>query len=274
MQATDGKGLEARHPTGMENGTPAPGAGATDLALLSELARVAGWDWDVPNDELTWSRGLYELFGVDPETFEPTYERFIELVHPEDRGSVEAAIGRNLESGGSSYRIVHRIVRPDGGERLALCRARTFRDGAGRAVRMVGATLDLSDLQEVASEMRARLDHVVAAEELAGIGSFEWVVETDRTTWSQGLYRVFGLRPDEFVGTATAYFELIHPEDRDRQRSAIEQLLRDGDKRVDEYRIVRRDGEVRRVRSHISVERDGDGAPERVLGVCRDVTDE
>ena len=66
---------------------------------------------------------------------------------------------------------------------------------------MVGATLDLSDLQEVAEEVRASHEQLRSAEELAGVGSFEYDASADRVTWSEGMYRLFGLRTGDFDGT-------------------------------------------------------------------------
>ncbi|MFB6155064.1 MAG: PAS domain S-box protein, partial [Haloferacaceae archaeon] len=82
-----------------------------------ELASVGSWERDVETRALTWSDETYRIFGYDPETFEVTYEAFFDAIHPDDRTEVREAIERALD-GGETYDVEHRIVRPDGEERV------------------------------------------------------------------------------------------------------------------------------------------------------------
>ena len=112
-----------------------------------------------------------------------------------------------------------------------------------------------------------------AAEELTGVGSFEWDIVRDSVTWSDNLYRIFGHRPGDFEGTFEAYLEAVHPDDRAERRQVLEQLLESGEAVRSRHRIVRPTGEVRMLDSHVRVIRDGEGRPMRLIGACRDVTD-
>jgi PAS domain S-box-containing protein len=176
--------------------------------------------------------------------------------------------------GTEPYAVAHRIVWPDGNERLVICRGQVFRDDEGKPKRMVGATVDLSEYRGVADGMRARHEQLLAAESVGGIGSFEWEVVDDRVTWSDGLYRIFGLRPGEFAGTYEAYLELVHPEDRGDRKSHVDALAAAGDELEAQHRIMRPSGEVRVLNSKLKALRDEKGRLVTVIGVCRDVTDE
>lgn len=88
------------------------------------------------------------------------------------------------------------------------------------------------------------------------------------------MYRLFGLREDEFDNTLHGYLRRVHPDDRATNLGDVQRLLAEGDSFGSQYRIRRGDGAVRWVSSRVSVERDSNGAARRLLGVCRDITDE
>lgn len=243
------------------------------LAAAQAVARVASWEWHIPANEVVWSPEFYEMLGMNPDRVEPTVEGFLSLIHPDDRSAAEVALSRALD-GTDSYAVAHRLIRADGGERMMICRGQVQRDLDGSPLRMVGASLDLTDYMGVAMELRVKHDQLLAGEELAGVGSFHWEVASDTVRWTNGMYRLFGLRRDDFDGTFDGYLQRVHPDDRAARRADLEQLMRDGDDLVADHRIRRGDGAVRWLHSRTSVERDSSGRPVRMRGTCRDITDE
>jgi len=108
---------------------------------------------------------------------------------------------------------------------------------------------------------------------LANIGHWEWKVVSDRLTWSDETYRIFG-QPQ--VGRKFGQAELdklVHPDDRQRRRKALEDALRGRHPYDVEYRILRPDGEVRYIRVRDDVEYDKSGRPCRMFGVVWDITE-
>ncbi|NIP83890.1 MAG: PAS domain S-box protein, partial [Gemmatimonadetes bacterium] len=85
------------------------------LAEAQQLAHLGSWEWDVAEGRITWSDELFRIFGIEPgEAI--TYDRYLALLHPDDRDAVTQKIEAVLESGGS-FVHEHRILRPDGEER-------------------------------------------------------------------------------------------------------------------------------------------------------------
>ncbi len=112
------------------------------------------------------------------------------------------------------------------------------------------------------------------AQRLADLGSFIWDIQANRLTWSDHLFLIYGRRREDFSGTPENFFEYIHPEDRAAVRANIEKILASGGTSFKgEERIVRPNGDVRHLLTIGEVVRDENGAPLRVIGVCRDVTD-
>ena len=97
-------------------------------------------------------------------------------------------------------------------------------------------------------------------------------MRADRVSWSDELYRIYGLDPDSFAATFATFIERIHPEDRERRG-----VDRAGDRRPApfrlEERVVRPSGEIRHLSTWGEVFCDDDGAPIRLVGICHDVTE-
>ena len=112
------------------------------------------------------------------------------------------------------------------------------------------------------------------SQEISHIGSWDLDLVADRLTWSDEVYRLFGLRPQEFDATYEAFLNFVHPDDRAAVDAAYSGSLREGrDTYEIEHRVVRRgDGEVRSVHEKCEHIRDASGRIVRSLGMVKDIT--
>jgi PAS domain S-box-containing protein len=121
------------------------------------------------------------------------------------------------------------------------------------------------------ADRRALLE---AGEELASVGSWEWTPSRGKLLWSDNVYRILGLRLGEVTPDPQIITGLTHPDDRDRVRKEQQLAAASGELRPVTYRIVRPDGEVRHLRTSLTVaERGADGEPYRLVGFVQDLTD-
>ena len=113
------------------------------------------------------------------------------------------------------------------------------------------------------------------AQEMAHLGSWELDLASNRLSWSDEVYRIFGLRPQEFGATYDAFLEAIHPEDRAAVDAAYSGSLREGKDTYEiEHRVVRRSsGEVRIVHERCEHLRDDSGRIVKSIGMVHDVTE-
>jgi PAS domain S-box-containing protein len=136
----------------------------------------------------------------------------------------------------------------------------------------------VSELDRRVQERTAALqasEHVLATAQAFGhVGS--WVAEVEpgnQLIWSPETCRIFGFAPGEFDGKSDSFFQLVHPEDRDRvRREGRDASARGGPSEV-EYRILRRDGQTRWLHQRADMERDTAGRPLRKVGVVQDITE-
>lgn len=140
---------------------------ADALARLDEaqsIGRIGSWEWDVGTGRLEWSAELFRLYGEAPDSFVPTYEAFMERVHPEDREQLSAAVQQSTESG-EPYVLTHRIVRRDGAVRILQARGRAVHGLDGEIVRLAGTGQDVTEQVETATALR-HIEARVEAQEM------------------------------------------------------------------------------------------------------------
>jgi PAS domain S-box-containing protein len=118
------------------------------LAHAQELTHIGSWEWDIPTNRVAWSDELFRIHGFEPRPTRIDYGFFLERVHPDDRDRIDAQIRAAYESR-SPFGFEHRIVLPDGRERLIQAHGRVEVDESGAPVRMLGTGQDITHRHEV-----------------------------------------------------------------------------------------------------------------------------
>jgi PAS domain S-box-containing protein len=131
----------------------------------------------------------------------------------------------------------------------------------------------LASLQQVEESLRKNEALLAQAQQIAHVGSWEWDIGRDVVTWSDELYRIFDLRPEEFNGTYETYLSLLHPEDRARAKTIIERSYQEHLPFAFDHRVVHQDGTVRWVHGQGAVIVDEAGQAIRMLGTAHDITE-
>ena len=120
-----------------------------------QLANMGDYDWHIASDTNTWSDQLFRIYGHEPQSFAPSYDEFLSMVHPEDRERI-AALHQNAYATGEPYEMIERIVRPDGEVRFLSSNGEVILDDDSIPVRMRGTCIDVTD-KVLADRERARI---------------------------------------------------------------------------------------------------------------------
>ena len=187
------------------------------LAEAQRIARIGSWEWDLEHDRITSSAELGELFGLGPEEFPSAYAGFLELVHPDDRETVDTAVRAALhDAEGFDF-----TARVRSREEWVWTRGRgvSVRDATGRVVSMSGTHQDISEAKQAEGALQDQvtqnmlLQAVAAAanearslEDLLGQGQLLVLLHDD---WERA--RAY-LPTDDAQGVVPIY---IHDEDRE-----------------------------------------------------------
>jgi len=118
------------------------------LAEAQAIAHIGSWEWDSITDEITGSDEFKRIFGLNLST----YDSFLELVHPDDRETVNKAVQETLARQ-APYDVHYRIVRTDGITRIIHAQGVAITDGAGKTVRMIGTVQDVTERKRRESEI-------------------------------------------------------------------------------------------------------------------------
>ena len=156
---------------------------ASRFAEAQALAHIGSWEWDIRRDSITWSDELYRIFGLERGT-ELHYDTYLDLVHADDREFARERVAAALEDG-KPFAFEHRLVRPDGQERILMGRGRVVREG-GEAVRMLGTGQDITEQRQV-ERLREDILSAVSHElrtPLTSVLGFALTLEKHRDTLS------------------------------------------------------------------------------------------
>ena len=164
------------------------------LNEVEAISQLGSWSWDIETDVVSWSDELYRIYGLAPQSMPMSYGTFLEMVHPDDRAALEAAVQRcYLE--GEPYVENHRVVLPDGRLRWHQGRGRVVMSD-GRPVRMFGTGQDTTDRVLGEQALRQSLEEArrLAAENAALRAELEVQLEEVRASRSRIVQAAYEAR--------------------------------------------------------------------------------
>ncbi len=167
------------------------------LANAQRIARLGTWDWDIRNNHLRGSKQTYQILGIEPEAFQPTWEGFLAYVHPDDMDNVVQVVDRALREG-KSFNTEYRIIRADGIPCVVHGQNEVTVE-AGQVITVTGTLQDITERR--AAEERIR--HLAYYDSLTGLPNREYFKEhleraLDRCARNEGLVVILFLDLDDF----------------------------------------------------------------------------
>jgi diguanylate cyclase (GGDEF)-like protein/PAS domain S-box-containing protein len=239
------------------------------------IGNSGSWEWDMVNDVITWSDGLFALHGLDRQSFDGGYAEAASRVYPDDRAIVDAAM--DAMRAGEPTQFRYRIFRAGDLElRWFDSRGRAVFEN-GKLVRMVGAVADVTEQVQTEAEIaeaNAFQQAVIAA-------SPDYTFISDLQT---GAF-IYGSRDRDMLGRSAEETEslgseviasLVHPDDQPTLRSMNKEAsaLADGQVLQVRYRLRHVDGTWHWFSRHVvPFRRDANGSVIQLLGVLRDISD-
>ncbi|RYE01267.1 MAG: PAS domain S-box protein [Sphingobacteriales bacterium] len=130
------------------------------LNEAQEIAKMGHWQWDIARNEVTWSLGLFRVYGLEPTEKGLNYEQYLAHIHPEDRNFVDELIRQALQD--KHYQsFTHRVITPAGETRMLLAKGDVLLNEHGNLTGMIGTAQDITDqyeAQHTLLENTARLE--------------------------------------------------------------------------------------------------------------------
>ena len=218
----------------------------------------------------SWNHGAELLLGyTSEEMVGQSVVRLIPAARQTEEESILARIRR-----GEAVRPFETVRLHKDGRGIDLSIAVSpIRDSGGRIIGASKVARDITESKRVQLHLRESEERLRLALDAAQLGMWERNFATNRLTWSERQERMMGFAPGTFAGTLEAFRALVHPEDLPRLAAAQERALQGGGNYQAELRFVLPDGRARWGYVRGQVFFDGEGRPERMLGIELDITE-
>jgi len=217
---------------------------ATYLADAHRLTHTGAWATDTTMQPLYWSEEVFRFFGFDPQQALPTAEELLQRVHPEDLDKVKQAFDRAICTK-VDEEIEFRTVLPDGTVKHVHVLGRPVLNHSGNVVEVVGTVVDITERKRAEEALRRSEAYLSEAQRLTHTGAWATDAVPEPLYWSEELFRLYGLDPQQGFPTHDQVVQRVHPEDRDKYVQAFHRLIH---QKVDsdvEFRTVLPDGAIR-----------------------------
>ncbi len=165
------------------------------------------------------------------------------------------------------------LLRKDGSRIWALISHSPLLDDEGRSRGWLHRVTELTDRKLLLDQVTSSEQKLAEAQSIARVGSWEWDVRNDVVSWSDELYRMYELQPQEFEATYEGFLAHVHPEDRPLVEAAVGEAFSETDTFEFEARILKQSGLEGWIRGRGRVTRDEAGAPVRMGGTSQEITE-
>jgi len=242
------------------------------LAQATKASKAGVWDWNIASGEVYWSPELMEILKLPENGFGGSIDEGVASVHPDDLEHVISVRNDHL-AGKCDYNIQHRLIRGDGVAVWVHSYGQAIWDENGNAIRMVGASRDITEEREIQNSVAVQKDHLELAIALSSVGHWEIDPEGNIKSCSSEALKVLGLSEKDGLPEGESAYLYYHPDDLKRVKLSVRYAIKTGRRFACETRLVRSDGEVRKVKSSGMPTRDAGGNIIGIFIVFQDITE-
>lgn len=241
------------------------------LEMAETMSGVGHWRLDLATNKPTWSKAVYEIHGVRPETFNPELDSAIDFYHPDDRPLVVQKLDEATRSK-SGFNFQLRLIRADGSLRHVASKGVCELDAAGEPIAIIGLFQDITEhvtAREAVeqSEKRYRMLAEHSTDLILRFGPSGII------SYASPSCRILGVTPEQVIGRST--LEFVQPDQRDFAAQILTDLFNgeEPDRTVRrEFRVLAGDGSDIWLEGNPSIIRDADGVPVEAITSYRDIT--
>lgn len=245
----------------------------------TSVGKVGTWDWNLLTNGLIWSSETYRILGYKPFSIEPSYDLFLNLLHPEDRKFLDDNVKAALDEK-KPYSVDCRIVLKDNTVKVCNATAQVEYDNTGNPIRMIGTFQDITERKKIENDLIAAKEKIeesehflIESQKVGNVGSY--ITELPEGKWkiSPEMYNILGI-DESYPHTQDGFLKLIHPDclsDFLRYYKIVQSEKVPFDF---EYKIIRYNDKAERWLHGLGeYEFDDKGNPVMQIGTIQDITD-
>jgi len=245
--------------------------------LLAEallIAQLGHWALDLATGHVIWSAGLYAMLGVDPALAPPNFleEGTRQLFAPESWVQLQAAIAETTATG-AHFELVLETVRADSSHGWIQSRGRPIRDEYGAVVGVKGTAQDVTARQSAVNKLERSEQALRETQRMARLGTWRLDLLTDHAEWSDELFQIFAMDPNQEPPDFAAQAHMFEAEGWERLRATVADTSATGVPYDLELEIVRADSSHGWIHARGEAVRNDRGLIVGLLGYVLDLTE-
>ncbi|MFO7745669.1 MAG: PAS domain-containing protein [Psychroflexus sp.] len=230
------------------------------------------WYWDLENPDEEWiSPKFWKILGYNPDEMPHKIYAWQNLINQDDLKIAMEKVKQHCENPSIPYEQTIRYTHKNGSTVWIYARGKAIHDKNGKAVRVLGAHIDITELKKNEQELIKYNTILKESEELTDTGSFEYLIPENKFTTSDNWQKITGgnetMSKDEIM-------LISHPDDREKIENAFDNALKNIAAYNIKHRLIRpTDNEVRIVKARGKVIFDENGKPLKMHGSVMDITE-
>jgi PAS domain S-box-containing protein len=235
------------------------------------ITHIGNYVWDLEKNILQWSDELYRIYELVPGKDEINNEIIAAYNHPDDVQMVLDEIRHSIETL-EPFDFHYRIFLKNGDMKILHARGEVLKDDHGNASKLFGTAQDVTERQTLLEKLQRSDELYKQAQSLAHIGNWEWDIETNKVTWTDEMFRVYGFEPQSRTITFDNFLPLVHPDDRELVKAETAKSIETGQPNDFYHRIITPAGQVKILHARSEVIRNSSNKPIKLHGTTQDVT--
>lgn len=245
------------------------------LQFVLASTSVGIWDWDVESGKTTFNERWATMIGYTLDELAPTsVDTWMSLLHPEDLAKAEQQLQLHWQGEAEHYSCETRMKHKNGDWVWVLDTGKIVEWHAdGTPKRMIGTHLDIHQSKQAEIEIQDKNERMALAADSAGIGIWDYNVQTQELKWDEWMFKLYGVEHTDFMGAYEAWEKGLHPDDKAKAVAALEHALETNSKFDTEFRIITPEGKVRYIKAAAFNKLDNTGKVSNMIGVNYDITE-
>lgn len=247
---------------------------------IAETSYDVMWDWDITTGEIYAGDSVEEIFGYKLLNNISNFTLFLRCLLPEEKIRLEEKLVKAINSADKDWDDSFMFKRRDGSMAGVTSRANIVRNEHGKAIRLIGATQDISKLQDLKKKLAEQIiikkeysDIFHLAAKLSYDVIWDWNLLTNNFYLGEGFEELFGYAVDDRTGSLADWSKHLHPDDKEAVEKSLQNALTSSDSQWDQaYRFIKSDGSVANVFGRASIIRNAGGQAYRMIGAIHDLS--
>ena len=236
------------------------------------------WDWDIESGEIYVGDSLHEVFGYTIENNTIQFVQFTNCLLPNEKEIVEKKLKVALASDDKKWKAYYMMKREDGTIASTISRASIVRNEEGKAIRLIGATQDVSRLHDLENKLEQQIalqeedsEKFLLAARVSSDIIWDWNLLTSDVFIGEGFEELFGYHIQGNTGNISALTSHIHPADKKIVETSLQNAIASDVISWEHFfRFIRADGTIANVFKKASILRDANGKAYRIIGALHD----